>query len=118
MKQGFDKLEAFRCSLNALVKLYCNISDAYDKRKAEEVLQSLVKQWHRDENYVIMAITQKAQTTVDARLRYMVQQVVEKLQLPITQEEFRKKWENLSNEEKMELVDSTISFLQEIKKEG
>lgn len=57
-------------------------------------------------------------TNLDARLRHLVQQTMEKLQLPLTEEEFRENWENLSEEKKMELVDSTISLLKGMKKEG
>lgn len=118
MKQGFDKLEAFRCALNALTKLYCNELNAYDKGRAAAMLQQLSKQWHRDTNYVIMAVTQMAQSEVDTQLQCMVQQTLEGLEFPITEEEFRDSWKNLSNEEKMELVDSTISLLEGVKKEG
>lgn len=118
MKQGFDKLEAFRCSLNALTTLYCNEPDAYDKGQAAAVLQQLTKEWHCDENHVVMAVAQMAQSEIDARLRHLVQQTMEKLQLPLTEEEFRENWEDLSEEKKMELVDSTISLLKEMKKEG
>lgn len=118
MKQGFDKLEAFRCSLNALTKLHCNEPDAYDKGRAAAMLQQLTKEWRCDENHVVMAVAQMAQSEIDARLRHLVQQTMEKLQLPLTEEEFRENWENLSEEKKMEFVDSTISLLKGMKKEG
>lgn len=118
MKQGFDKLEVFRCSLNALTELYCNVPDAYNKGQAAAMLQRFSKAWLRDEDYVIMAIAQEAQIVADARLQYMVQQVIEKLQLPTTEEEFRENWKNLSEKAKINLVNSTISLLSEMKKEG
>lgn len=118
MKQSFDKLEAFQCSLNILTKLHCNVPDAYDKGQATAELQRLSKQWHRDKDYVIMTVVQMAQAEVDAQLRRMVQQIVEELQLPITEEKFRESWENLSEEEKMQLVDSTISLMEGMKEEG
>lgn len=118
MKQGFDKLEAFRCSLNALTKLYCNEPDAYDTGRAAAMLQQLTKEWRCDENHVVMMVAQMAKSAIDARLRHLVQQTVEKSQLPLTEGKFRENWENLSEQKKMELVDSTISLLQGMKKEG
>lgn len=115
MKQGFDELDVFCCSLNVLAKLYCNITDAYDKEQAAAVLQRLTEKWHCDENHVIMVITQQAQTSADAQLRYLVQQTLDKFQLPITDAEFREGWKNLSNEDKIALVDSTISILTMMK---
>lgn len=118
MKQDFDKLGMFRDSLNALVKLNCNLSDYYTREQAVTELQRLLKQWSRDEEYVILSIYQLAQSQVDARLMYMVQQAAEKLQVPFSVEEFYKNWENLSKEEKIELADSINSLLAEVKKEG
>ena len=118
MKQRFDKLEAFRCSLNALTKLYCNEPDVYDTGRAAAMLQQLAKEWRCDENHVVMTVAQMAKSTIDARLRHLVQQTMEKSQLPLTEGGFRENWENLSEQKKMELVDSTISLLQGMKKEG
>ena len=118
MKQDFDKLGMFRDSLNSLVKLNCNLSDYYTREQAATELQRLSKQWSRDEEYVILSIYQLAQSQVDARLRYMVQQAAEKLRLPFPVEEFYKKWGNLNKEEKIELADSINSLLTEVKKEG
>lgn len=117
MKQEFDKLEMFRDSLNILVKLNCHLSNYYTREQAATDLQRLSKQWKQDEDYVIMTIYQVALSQADAQLRYMVQQTVESLNLPITKSEFRDKWENLSHDKKIELVDSAISLLEEVKKE-
>lgn len=118
MKQDFDKLKMFRDSLNALVKLNCNLSDYYTREQAAMELQRISKKWNRDEEYVVLSIYQMAQAQVEARLRYMVQQVAEKLQVTFSMEEFYKNWENLSQEEKIELADSINSLLTEVKKEG
>ena len=121
MKSGFDKTdksEIFRRSMNILAKLNCNVSDAYDEERAAEYLKQLSQHWHQDEGYVIMAVAQMAQSQVDAQLRYLAHKAVEKLQLPITEEEFRENWENLSKEKKMGLVDGVINLLIGMKKEG
>ena len=118
MKRDFDKLEAFRRSINALTKLHCNEPDAYDKGRAAAMLQQLTKEWRCDENHVVMAVAKMAQSEIDARLRHLVQQTMEKLQLPLTEEEFRENWENLSEEKKMGLVDGVIDLLIGMKKEG
>lgn len=118
MKQDFDKLGMFRDSLNALVKLNCNLSDYYTREQAITELQRLSKQWSWNEEYVILSIYQLAQSQVYARLRYMVQQAAEELDVPFSVEEFYKNWENLSKEEKIGLADSIYSLLAEVKKEG
>lgn len=117
MKTEFDKLEAFRCSLNALTKLYCNVPNAFDREKAEATLQQITRKWHKDEDYVVAVTAQRAQSAADAQIRHMVQQAVEGLGLSITEETFKAHWEDLSNDEKMALADKIISILEEVKKE-
>jgi len=115
MKQSFDKLELFRKSMNALVKLNCNVSDAYDTEQAAVILQRLVGKWHKNEDYVIATISQMAQSQADERLRLCMEKTAEKLRLPITTEKFRELWGTLSKNEQMELANTAISRLQILK---
>lgn len=116
MKQGFDKLNAFRRSLNVLAKLYCNKTDAYSEAGAEVELKKLMEQWHCSEDYVILSVYQMAQSVVDKQLRYMMQQMINKLQLPVKEEDFIRDWENFCQKEKRELVDNAISYLERMKR--
>ena len=116
MKQEFDKLGVFRCSLNALAKLYCNTPDAYSEAEAKTELGKLMEQWHCNEDYVIAAVFQMAQSAVDKRLRYLMQQTISKLQLPVKNEDFIKDWEKSTQGEKRELVDNAISYLERMKR--
>lgn len=118
MKHSFDRLEIFRKSINALVKLNCNVPDAYDIEQAAVVLQQLAGKWHKDEDYVITTVSQMAQSVVDARLRFLMEKTVEKLELPITVEKFREMWGTLSKNEQIELANTAISHLQTLKLEG
>lgn len=117
MKQSFDKLELFRKSMNALVKLNCNVSDAYDTEQAAVILQQLMGKWHKDEDYVITTISQMAQSEADARLRFLMEKTAEKLKLPITTEKFREMWGTLSKNEQMELANTAILRLRTLKSE-
>lgn len=116
MKQRFDKLGVFRCSLNVLAKLYCNTPSAYSEAEAEAELRKLMEQWHCSEDHVIMAVHQMAQSAVDKRLRYLMQQTIDRLQLPVKDEDFIKDWEKSSQGEKKELVDNAISYLERMKR--
>lgn len=118
MKSEFDKTDkiaAFRCSINILTKLNCNVPDAYDEERAAEYLKQLSQHWHQDEDRVILTVAQMAQSQVDARLRHMVQQAIESLHLPITADDFRAKWNGFSREEKIGLVDEIISLVEGMK---
>lgn len=118
MKHEFDKLEIFRSSLNALTQINCNVSDVYDREQAVAKLQRLAKEWHMDEDHVIVTMMQMAQSEADARLRSYVQQTAEKLGLLIAEDDFREKWASFSAEDKDKLVELAISTLETLKKEG
>ena len=111
MKQGFDKIDVFTKALNIQAKLYCNVDNAYSKTQAIVCLKQLAKSWRMDDDYVILTLVGAVQSEIDARLRYMVEQVTDSLQFPMEKGEFRQRWDNMSQEEKMKLVDCITALV-------
>ena len=70
------------------------------------------KSWRMDDDYVILTLVGAVQSEIDARLRYMVEQVTDSLQFPMEKGEFRQRWDNMSQEEKMKLVDCITALVE------
>lgn len=119
MKDGLDdKLETFRRSLNALTFLNCNVRDHYDRDAAATELRKLSQAWHMSEDCVIETVAQMAQSDVDARFRFMMEQAAIKLNVPLTTEKFRELWGQLTKDEQIQLADTAIARMQSLKKES
>lgn len=116
MKHQFDrldKLEEFRRAINYEAKLYCNVDEAFDREKAADFLQRLVKSWKMNEDDVITVTTQRVSDTIDKQLRNCVLQFADAMGIQFDESEIKQRWETLSTKDKNEVVDGVISYLQE-----
>ena len=116
MKQEFDRadrLEEFRRAINYEAKLYCNVDDAFDREKAADFLQQLVKSWTMNEDYVITVTTQRVCDTINKQLRNYVLQFADAMGIPFDEAKIKHRWETLSAKDRNEAVDGVISYLQE-----
>lgn len=121
MKQEFDRtdrLEKFRDAINAQAKLYCGVDNAYDREKAADFLQQLVKSWRMDADSVITTMTRETQDIVDKQLRQYVIRFLELEQIPFDEAEIKRRWDVLTVEQKNEVVDGIINHMDKYKKQN
>ena len=119
MKQDFhrqDRLEEFRSALNYEAKLLCGVDEAYDMEKAAEFLQQLSKSWKMSEDDVITITTKRVGDTIDKQLRMYVLRFLDVMKIPHSKERIKERWGTLSTEEKDEVVDGVIDYMQRNKR--
>lgn len=117
MKESFhSRLIEFRDALNAEAKLCCNVDNAYDLDKAADFLQQLSKSWKMSEDDVITITTQRVGDMVDKQLRMYVLRFLDMMKIPHSEERIKERWGTLSTEEKDEVVDGVIDYMQRNKR--
>jgi len=85
MKQDFhrpDKLEEFRRAVNFEAKLFCNVDEAYDLKKAADFLHQLSKSWKMSEDDVITTMVKSAEDMIDKQLRMYVLRFLDMMKIP------------------------------------
>ncbi len=121
MKQDFDRvdrLEEFRRAINYEAKLYCNADEAFSKKKAADFLQQLTRSWRMNEDEVIAATTQRVRGTIDRHLRKYVLQFADAMNIPYDEVEIKQRWNTLSEEDRNDVVDGVIAYLDKQKGQG
>jgi len=119
MKQDFDRadrLEKFRRAINYEAKLYCNVDEAFSIEKAADFLQQLTRSWRMNDNEVIAATTQRVRGTIDKQLREYVLQFADEMKIPFDEAEIKQRWDTLTDEEKSEIADGMLAYMQEHEK--
>lgn len=114
MKQRFDeadKIEAFRVAINCEAKLLCNVDDAFSQEKASGLLKQLAKSWRMDEDNVIKITLVRVQNTIDRRLLNYVLRFMDLEKIQHSEQEIKQKLETLSAEEKYEVVEGIVGYL-------
>lgn len=113
MAEQQDLTTIFQKAMNTLALLHCNVPDALDRTAAEERLQQLAALWQCDERTVAEYTLTMAATNVDLRTLYFVRQATKALHIPITPDEIKERWNELSESEKYELVNGLATVLEE-----
>lgn len=71
-----------------------------------------------NEDEVIAATTQRVRGTIDKQLRKYVLQFADAMKIPFDVAEIKQRWNTLSAEDKNEVVDGVIAYLDKQKGQG
>jgi len=122
MKQEFDKptperLKAFKDTINAETRLYCNVQNAYDDERALAFLEQLTVSWKMSADRVITKMVSSVRDELDKQLRYHVLQFADAVGIKYDKDKIIRRWNTLTDAEKNEIADGIIDYLNKHKKQ-